>query len=176
MTVAAGMCVMWSISDISNAALVLNIDSVNEEFYFTGSDTGTTDAGWFSWSSAGWVSGSEPSVNISTAFALSGGNDVGYADIVFANSGLEISISPLGVIAPTALAVTGAGSGTKFSYASLDASLKNMFESQSSLPLEDGTGFSAISVQAIPEPATFLLFAMGCIGAWLVRRNARSEK
>jgi hypothetical protein len=134
----------------SSTGLTLNIVPATEEFYFTGSDTGTTDAGWFSWSSAGWV-GNEPSVNISTAFALSGGNDVGYANIWFANSGLEISISPLGVSTPTALAVTGAGSSTKFSYAFLSSSLKNMFESQSSLPLEDGNGFSSIFVKTVSD-------------------------
>ncbi len=33
-----------------------------------------------------------------------------------------------------------------------------------------------LGVQLIPEPATFLLFVIGGVGAWLVRRNARSEK
>ncbi|MCC7300635.1 MAG: PEP-CTERM sorting domain-containing protein [Verrucomicrobia bacterium] len=35
--------------------------------------------------------------------------------------------------------------------------------------------FSGQSWQAVPEPATFLLFGIGGIGAWLVRRNKRME-
>ncbi len=33
--------------------------------------------------------------------------------------------------------------------------------------------FSSSTWQAVPEPATFLLFGMGGIGAWLVRRKNR---
>jgi hypothetical protein len=36
------------------------------------------------------------------------------------------------------------------------------------------TGTNVAQVQAIPEPATFLLFGMGATGAWLLRRKQRA--
>jgi hypothetical protein len=36
---------------------------------------------------------------------------------------------------------------------------------------KDGLGVTSGQVVAIPEPATALLFGIGAMGAWMVRRN-----
>jgi hypothetical protein len=38
----------------------------------------------------------------------------------------------------------------------------------------DGVGIIAGQYQQVPEPATLLLFGLGGLGAWLLRRNRRS--
>jgi hypothetical protein len=43
-------------------------------------------------------------------------------------------------------------------------------------PSEVSFNFSGSTWQAVPEPATALLFAIGGFGAWLIRRNKLSSK
>ncbi len=65
-------------------------------------------------------------------------------------------------------------------YAIIDSSVFNVGNNPNPINYSPNLSGSTISIngnwQAIPEPTTFLLFAMGGFGAWLVRRNKLKVK
>ncbi|QHI68748.1 thrombospondin type 3 repeat-containing protein [Tichowtungia aerotolerans] len=131
----------------SQAALTMNIDTNNAEFYFTGSDTGYPDDGNLSWSTAGWIDGEDIGgeiENIMTLFDFSDNATTYFDELEVVDSGIEIAffMSSGG----NQLTVTGKGSLVRLSYATLTDSEKHIFENQTLIPVEDGSGFSSIVV------------------------------
>jgi len=132
----------------SHAALTMNIDPETEEFYFTGSDTGTPESyGGFAWSSAGWVDASDfKNFNGNDLFNFSAGDSNPMVDFAVVSSGVELSVW---VGTSTSVTVTGKGSSHKESYSHLDSTAKNVLENTNSLPVEDGSGFSPLAIQTV---------------------------
>lgn len=58
----------------------------------------------------------------------------------------------------------------------IESSLVSLPTGQSAPPTLSAFDFSSSSWQAVPEPATFLLFGIGGVGAWLVRHNRKKTQ
>ena len=167
----------------AQAALVMEIDTANEQFRLTGSDSGTADY----WPDLG---------GYMAAWTLETGDFTGsetyYQDLdsdlfsqdfsreVFTETHYDVPFGSKTVLAAVYLFEfsTVTGSGIWVDYSSMAETLKTDFESRIGgiLPeLDVGTGgesgWSPVSVQAVPEPATMALLGLG--GLLIRRKRAR---
>jgi hypothetical protein len=158
----------------ADAALVLDLDTANETFYFTGSDTGTAPddlAILGTWQVNSNYSG--PAATLSQANVTSfNGVSENNNDFAVVFSGNTISDITLQMLFPQSIAGTSgtltANPSVVTSYASLTPSQQAAFESELLDPsfvlsFKDNlgaTGFSAIQVVEVPEPGTSSLLAM----------------
>jgi hypothetical protein len=172
---------------VSNASLTLNIDTANDQLWFTGSDTGSSAADdednvitWLN-ASVGEAIGinnldisslltfNDWTASIASFYVIQGVNST---------SGIEIILD--GDSAGNGITITG--NGAKIDYSGLGATYVSLLESYAtatSMSLSEGSGFSSITVvaAAVPEPAYFAgLAGLGALGAVLVYRRRQCEK
>lgn len=165
------------------AALVMEIDTANEQFRITGSDTGTSeydvDLGYVAMWGIGYPGGpAGPELiyldNSSDLFSQT-----------FQMEGLQVHRPESSSLGLTTLFATSdseftsvTGSETWFGYSGMDDDLKIYFEltiggtlNLTSL-VEGDYGWSPISVvQTVPEPATASLLGISAAALWLFRRR-----
>ncbi|MEY3000317.1 MAG: hypothetical protein RL648_531 [Verrucomicrobiota bacterium] len=176
-TVLTALCLACSAP--LDASIVMKIDTVNDTFYFEGTDSGTPiDFGFGSYDLQFKVNLSthpSESQNITPtphqlfSPALSGGNmnmirNTSGGSYIFIDLYSNTNFSTL----------TGLGSTATASYAGLSATNQAIFESLvgQSMGLTIGSGFSPIAIQAVPEPATLALFAgLATVAACSLRRR-----
>lgn len=163
---------------LATADILLHIDTLNDQFWFSGSATGNlyadTDYTRIRWDNSAGGFGDASAFAINDVFTLNGSEalsmDIDLFDTddtiaILLSSGLE-----------TASGTLAANASTVYTYASafggLNASQEEAFESLigQTIPLDQGTGFGGLTV--VPEPseaaAAFGLLALA--GALLRRR------
>jgi hypothetical protein len=172
------------------AGLIMRIDTENKLFFMEGSDTGQAFpepppeegvGGFYLQFQHTFVTNpSENAVITETPQNLfvqettlpisSGGMNLGQDVSGF----LFISLYALTDIT----ALTGKGPSTTVTYASLQPVDRTLFESMigQTIPLVAGSGYSPISVQAVPEPSTYAMALAGlaCGGYSIFRRHKRA--
>lgn len=156
------------------AQLTLHLDTLTDEFWFTGSDTGipespTPDAQWL----VGAASPHQSTTLISDAaltpsatnpYLPASSSLVGYDDNAATGLGVRLALffNNGGQVT-----LTGGGALNALSYAAWSAPSKAYLEGLigSSIPFVKGDGFQAISVIAVPEPHEYALMAtLGLLG------------
>ena len=153
------------------ADLVMKIDTANDTFYFEGSDSGHTDDG----------SGiHELSFNTANTYNFSVDEYFGNLDVCFEEaffrSYIELwTANPAGPYFMNFSEITSltAEGATGFaSYGSLSPADQAVFESMigDSLSVSEGTGYSDIQIQAVPEPATAGLLGISALVLYGLRR------
>ena len=177
-------------SSTLSAALVLNIDTAAKNFYLTGSDTGNAqvDPGFFPGDP---VSYSVQFIHYFATNALSASGQLapstaglftegvgGFSGSMSAYNnqfGPDYVFMDIFSYAGDITTLTGAGASSAVSYASVPTGDMSGFESMigSTMGLTVGSGYSWISVQAVPEPSTCALGLAGlaCGGYTLARRR-----
>lgn len=165
------------------AALTLQLNTFTKEFTLLGSDTGTL------------LSGSGESV---VNWSLDGVGGSGSGDLSFTEANVLSWFSPAGAPLATEISsiaddggvvsitlrlqgnitdpATINGSGIFQSYAGFAPDAMARFESTigSQLPLNAGTGFSSISVTAVPEPMTYAaIVGFATLGIAFISRRRR---
>jgi len=179
----------------SSATLSLSVNTDTREFALLGFDTGTP----FGFSSAGFIEWKLPGSGGITS-AQSYGNGVAFStDVGMPDSGTfgydtrvaaqtsESGEVALALVVSTSVSQTITGSAVYQSYASLDPAALARLESAvgQNLLLEFGTGFSPVSVVAVPEPAMgsavaggialFFCLLRGTLGRRIHRDHRRSR-
>ena len=166
----------------AHADLILNVDTSTQEFFFTGSDTGTpfTD---FSGQVA-WSIGSQPSATeIAIATDFWDATAPLQHNLLIADSGLQYFVSWF----PVPSSVTANAAGARTSYATAPSTHINFLESINGtvLPSTLGTGFSGLSVvvasgssTAVPEPGSTAILGISALGfvAYCRRRNRQTTR
>lgn len=161
-------------ADMSSATITLTVNTVTEDLYFSGSATGSP-----------LVAGSVNVVAWETAF-LDQGDLVGTLPGALTTSNGSVLLAPYYQTGTySAFLFTLEHSGTQtltahdnvvFSYSLLTDTQKNALESLAasgaSIPLQSGSGYGAMNVQTVPEPATCGLIAFTGI-TLLLRRKMR---
>ena len=171
--------VLFSIAPAS-ASLILYVDAATKEVYFSGSDTGTAN----------------PTAGADFIFPWNSGTGTVYSQIILDPSALEVSVLSLNkhrleimtgesgkITAFFALPddpngpFTVTGTGTRSSYATLDAPHQTLLEGFAG-PLTSLTTFSDMQIQhtsAVPEPSTYALLciSLGVVG--YARRKLKME-
>ena len=166
------------------ASLVMEIDTANEQFRLTGSDTGTSEYS------------AEFGYSVVWSTVYTGGpvgpeliyedNSSDFFSQTFQVAGLQVHRPDSTAMGFTTIyALSGSeftsitGSGAWNDYSGMDDDLKIYFELiiGNNIPLsrlaggEGDLGWSPISVQAVPEPATVSLFGITAAVGFLIRRR-----
>jgi hypothetical protein len=160
-----------------HASLVMQIDTANDQFRITGSDSGT--AGYYDVPGiylAAWLLISEPAGTL-TSYEDSS------SDIFSESFAMEAFKLDYSVTYPEVSVAaydygdftTVTGSGIWVDYSSMDEATKTDFEGLigEALPWTEvygSAGWSDMTVQAIPEPATAGLLGISIGALWLFRR------
>ncbi|MEM1059546.1 MAG: PEP-CTERM sorting domain-containing protein [Verrucomicrobiota bacterium] len=155
----------------SPAQLLLTVNKLQKTLSFSGSDTGLpADVGSTVWESnqGGPFNVSDP---IASLFDVTG-NTIGRRNnlLVYEDGGLEIVLD----FEQTTQATLN-GNGQTQSYLDLQPESIEILEASNGLvlPSTTGTGWSAITVSVVPEPASAGLLALGALGLlWRRRQNA----
>lgn len=176
------------------AALVMRIDTGSDTFFIEGSDTGSAEyspndpfnpqlGGTYFVQFIHYFPTAVPQSAIitsspqnfflqATTFSMYGGMNM------ITNFGQNYVFMDLGSGSSDITSLTGKGPSAAVSYAGLPAADIPVFESLigNSLVLSTGTGYSSMSVTAVPEPSTWVLLAGGVAGAgqgaWRRRKRA----
>ena len=161
----------------ARAALVMQIDTANEQFRITGSDSGTAAHGDLY--NAFWAIAPD-SMGSETAELYEA-----YADLFSESFVVEVfmleSYSDTGTSAALLLIMSQtdfsgvSGSEAWVDYSTMNETLKPEFEGliggvMSSGLLSEQSGWSDIAIHAVPEPATLSLLGIGIVGL-LARRK-----
>ena len=168
---------LWAVAllvlgaSMASADLVMKIDAAAKNFYFEGSDSGIgQDVGGpfelsFSTGNNYNLSSDPPPLQIGSCFEES----FELLNVLNLSIGTKLQIYLLGFDTTT---LTGKGSSFAVSYASLSSANQTVFESMvgDAFSLDGGSGYSDISVQAVPEPATAGLLGISAGALWLIRR------
>lgn len=178
----------------ASAALVMRIDTGSDTFFIEGSDTGSAEytpndpfdpqqGGTYFLQFIHYFPTAVPQSAIitnnpesffvqATTLSMYGGMNM------ITNFGQNYVFMDLGSGSSDITSLTGKGSSAAVSYASLPAADIPVFESLigTSLVLSTGTGYSSMSVTAVPEPSMWVLSAGGVGGAgygmWRRRKRA----
>ena len=166
---------------LASAGLIMRIDTDSKTFFIDGSDTGTADysqldrftPGTYSLQFIHYFSTTVPQFGTVTESAANlfaeGATIPMYGHMyMISNFGLNYVFMDLSSSSGDITTLTGNGPSASLSYAGLPASDIPLFESLigDTLVRSIGTGYSPISVQAVPEPSTWVLLAGGlaCAG------------
>jgi hypothetical protein len=175
----------------ANAGMILKVDPVQKELWFTGSDSGTISysSGNYdvNWRTPGLVTSSQR-VSVASALSLT----TTPAGLVF-SSFFDVGQSGDMSLYLFANASSGGdrnlqitGNGTHISYAHLSSGYQTLLEAaaansvtMSLTSLYSGSGFASVSLQtasgaAVPEPTSMAIFGLGALG--LAYRNRRKLK
>jgi hypothetical protein len=181
----AALLISFAGSVKAQSGLTMKIDTNNQSFYFQGSDQGSAYKMDFFFSddyslqfihffpsTAVYASLTENPGNLfveGATLSMNGKMSItrnGNENYIFLD--LYSSISDITTL-------TGTGQSASVSYANLTSSNIVLFESLigGSLTQSMGTGYSPISVQAVPEPSTYALLGLGAL-ALIVAYRRRS--
>lgn len=165
----------------------MRIDTDSKTFFIEGSDTGNADyyqfdpfdRGQYSLQFIHYFSTPVPAFGIITESAkdlfAEGATLSMYGHIyMVSNSGENYVFMDLSSSIGDITTLTGTGPSAAQSYAGLPAADIPLFESLigDTLAQSIGTGYSPISVEAVPEPSTYALLAMTAAGAlWMAKRR-----
>lgn len=170
----------------AHAQLTLFIDSATEQYWFSGTASGTPmddmGEGMIAWESNGPGSGSfsYSGRNVKTSFsgtALTGGSQVYLWEPKSGNGRIGIAIYSSAYAPSVTLTANPA---IKYSYAGYSADFKSIYGAGNfTITQNYGTGFGALSVQqyvapsAVPEPSTYaaILGGAALVGTWVMRRR-----
>ena len=178
----------------ASAGLILNIDTTNKNFYCTGSDTGlahqfdpdpdpvlgpinmTSIVQFIHYFTTDALSASRAiAPSITNLFTGAGRGEVNSFDAVNNGYGSDYVFMQFVSYSSNITTLTGAGSSAALSYAGVPAGIMSGFESLigDTLVLTQGTGYSSIVVQAVPEPSTYCMALAGlaCGGYSMFRRR-----
>ncbi len=164
-----------------HAALILHIDTVADEVFFTGTDhiivpTGLYGGGYYNWQSSGYLL--ENKIQELYVIGLNPSMGVNFTVLELASDGemnliFHHTVNPPVSVSSFSLEGTGAHSTYDIGFPEIVDFLDN-YSKEDLHPVQQSSGFPRpISVQVIPEPVTALLFGLGGMGAWLLRRNHR---
>lgn len=167
----------------ASAAFELRLNTATQEFALFGSDSGTPGVfgeGEVAWrllnlgGSGDGAVGYDNDIAFSTSVGTPGNSFLGYdLRIVSGTVGSGSIILFTGMSSQDPQTLTGSGVFQSYSAIS-DAGAITRLESTigQSLSLVTGTGFSSVSVTAVPEPSTYaMLFAVAALGLALWRRK-----
>jgi len=171
----------------THAALTLSIDNVNEEVHFSGQTSGTMySIMYVGYAGVQWTDNSsgyqkyisniengltldaDPAFDFNVSFAVTEDDFNGTTGLRFEISDNEVDFGYEGNYD-----LTVSGNETRVSYASLDQDFKDILEGYSTsdtIPLDDGTDFESIAIDAVPEPASAGLLAGAGLLLSLYRR------
>ncbi|MEP3480094.1 MAG: PEP-CTERM sorting domain-containing protein [Fuerstiella sp.] len=164
----------------SNADLILNVDTSAQEFFFTGTDTGTPFpdfAGLAEWTLGTPPSGPSTVVEIAHEFWTPIGPL--QHNLALGDAGIQYFVSWF----PIPTTVTADAVGDRTSYASATLSQISFLEAANGTVLTStlGTGFSDISVvvlgsvASVPEPSVLTALGFGLGVFCIVRCRRRKE-
>lgn len=157
----------------------MSLDTTAKTYSFSGSTSGTpNDGGGFGeifYSFAGTGSPTlNGSVNDSSVFNIDTGGFIGAVLFVQDDGSVDFNIN---TTATTAVTLTG--NGNTLSYSGFTPTVQSAFEGVigSSLTLNTGSGFEAISVQAaVPEPKAFALYSALLAFVWVGFRRKVAKR
>jgi hypothetical protein len=175
----------------ASAALSIHIDTVANEFWLSGSDSGFADSGedigfygnTIIWAITGNGGGSQ-SVELSGAFSTNETGQTPRFEILDSNNLILSFTWETGTEVTDEISLV-ADESVHFSYTDFSSDItgtnfETVFEGLigESLALDSGTGFSSISVvSAVPEPSTYAAFAgLGVLGLAALRRRRAAIK
>lgn len=151
---------------VTQAQLVMTVNSATKTLSFgtssdTGSPTGPTGALAYWEVDFGSFTANNVSLDISSALQTDGAT-ASNAELTFDSSSTPyVAVSVFEGTSYTSVA----GNGTSIDYSGLNAGLITALESlagsNTALPLQSGSSFSAIQTTLVPEPATYALLAGG---------------
>lgn len=171
------LLIFISASDFSQAAITLTINTSTKELWFSGSDSGTGMLSSEDISVAVWRNGLEGAgTNLFVTSAFS--SDVGALHFVALGMGSSSGFLSFDVLMfYQGFSTITANSAERFNYAStFSLAQQQQLEAYAvdGVVFNEvlGTGFSPLSTNAVPEPSTCALLALGA-GAvfWQVRRR-----
>jgi hypothetical protein len=175
----------------ANAGMILKVDPVQKELWFTGSDSGTiSHSGSYNveWKTPGLVTSSQqvsvasalsltttpPGLVFSSFFSVGQSGDMSLYLFADASSGTNRNLQ-----------ITG--NGTHISYASLSSGYQTLLEAAAANSVTmslgssySGSGFASVSLQtasggAVPEPTSMAIFGLGALGlAYHKRRKIKA--
>ena len=165
------------------AELIININTATEEFSFSGSDSGTPEhiAGslWnMRWEYGTNLGGISSGVTATPGIDYSGSDVLSHAASVASSDGSYLSFSlTFTANAPwpfTLGSIDFSGNGSTFSYAGWDTANKDLISSLDNFDVltpTRGADLSPVTVNVIPEPATFGLLLAGAFSLFIARRR-----
>lgn len=165
-----------------HGALTMKIDLDNDLFYVEGSDSGNGFADAYGYSVQfyyGFATQPSASATISNApqnlFNESGTISSSGMNLIRGDNSPNYVFIDLYSSSSDITTLSGKGPSGSISYAHLPTADQTLFESMigQSMSLAIGTGYSAMAVQAVPEPATLALVTGTLAGlfCWLRRRR-----
>lgn len=173
------LCLCLVLPITSHAIITLTIDSGAETLTFTGSDTGNSfdpSPGFGVAEIVTWQfgpgSGTNESVNIASGFSESF-NDQTNLQVIDGSSsdGIRLILSNSG--SPAAPFTDLTATGTPISYAGLSAPFRAILSSipSGTMALDQGTGYSSVTINAIPEPSAVTLIVVAGLLLNVYRRK-----